>query len=58
MMLVGIELTRFTRDVGFNKDLIPLGVTLAASLAMNMAVGFLAGLAAHKAVQYFSKKYL
>lgn len=56
MLLVGIELTRFTRDVGFNKDLIPLGVTLAASLAMNMAIGFLAGLAAHNIMEYFFKK--
>lgn len=58
MLLVGIELARFTRDVGFNNDLVPLGVTLAASLATNMAIGFLAGLAAHYAVQYFTKKEL
>jgi MFS superfamily sulfate permease-like transporter len=56
MLLVGIELTRFTRDVGLTKDLIPLGATLAVSLATNMAIGFLAGLAVHNAMQYFSKK--
>ena len=58
MLLVGIQLTRFTRDVGFNKDLLPLGVTLTVSLATNMAIGFLAGLAVHYAVQYFTKKDL
>jgi predicted benzoate:H+ symporter BenE len=58
MLLVGIQLTRFTRDVGFNKDLLPLGVTLTVSLAANMAFGFLAGLAVHYAVQYFTKKDL
>ena len=55
MLVVGIELTRFTRDVGLNKDLIPLGTTMAVSLATNMAIGFLAGLAVHNAVQYVSK---
>jgi predicted benzoate:H+ symporter BenE len=58
MLLVGIELTRFSRDVGINKDLIPLGATLAVSLATNMAIGFLAGLAVHNAMHYFIKKDL
>ncbi|MCX5898186.1 MAG: putative sulfate/molybdate transporter [Proteobacteria bacterium] len=56
MLLVGIQLTRFTRDVGFNKDLLPLGVTLTVSLATNMAFGFLAGLAAHNIMKYFLEK--
>lgn len=46
MFLVGIELTRFVRDVRWGVDLFPLGVTLAVSLGTNMALGFLAGLAA------------
>ena len=44
MFLVGIELTRFARDVRWGIDLWPLGVTLVVSLAANMAWGFLAGL--------------
>jgi len=53
MLLVGIELTRFTRDIGINKDLIPMGVTLIVSLLTNMALGFLAGLIVHNAIQFF-----
>jgi predicted benzoate:H+ symporter BenE len=47
MLLVGIELTKFVRDVRPGRDLIPLLVTVAVSLSSNMAVGFLAGLAVH-----------
>ena len=46
MLLVGLELVKFARDVRWSVELIPLGVTLAFSLASNMAGGFLAGLAA------------
>jgi xanthine/uracil/vitamin C permease (AzgA family) len=47
MFLIGIELTKFVKDIRPGKDLIPLGVTVITSLATNMALGFLAGLAAH-----------
>ncbi len=47
MFLVGIELTKFVRDVRPGRDLIPLLATVAVSLLSNMAVGFLAGLAVH-----------
>jgi MFS superfamily sulfate permease-like transporter len=57
MLLVGIELTRFTRDIGINKDLIPLGATLVVSLLTNMALGFLAGLMVHYAINFFLKEY-
>jgi predicted benzoate:H+ symporter BenE len=56
MLLVGIELTRFTRDIGINKDLIPLGATLVVSLLTNMALGFLAGLMVHYAIYFFLKE--
>jgi MFS superfamily sulfate permease-like transporter len=55
MLLVGIELTRFTRDIGINKDLIPLGATLIVSLLTNMALGFLVGLMVHYAIYSFPK---
>ena len=45
MFLVGIELTKFARDVRWGPDLLPLGVTLGVSLLSNMAFGFLAGVA-------------
>jgi MFS superfamily sulfate permease-like transporter len=58
MLLVGIELTRFTRDIGINKDLIPLGATLIVSVLTNMALGFLAGLIVHNAIKFFLKEKL
>jgi hypothetical protein len=53
MLMVGIELTRFAKDVRIGKDVIPLGVTLVVSLAANMAFGFLAGIASHHLVSRF-----
>ncbi|MBU2227622.1 MAG: putative sulfate/molybdate transporter [Proteobacteria bacterium] len=47
MFLIGLELTKFVRDVRPGRDLIPLIATVAAALLSNMAVGFAAGLAAH-----------
>lgn len=47
MLLVGIQLTGFARDIRWERDLFPLGATVAVALATNMAVGYLAGLAAH-----------
>jgi MFS superfamily sulfate permease-like transporter len=47
MMLVGIEMIKFARDLRFKRQLIPVAVTLAGSLLANMAVGFAAGLAVH-----------
>lgn len=47
MLLVGIELTKFARDIRWERDLVPLTATVAAALLTNMAVGFLTGLAAH-----------
>ena len=51
MFLVGIELTKFVRDVRPGRDLIPLFLTVAVSLLSNMAVGFAAGLAVHYAME-------
>jgi hypothetical protein len=53
MLLVGIELTKFIRDVRVGRDLIPLAATVAVSLLANMAVGFLAGLAVHYGMEHF-----
>jgi len=56
MLLVGIELTKFARDIKLNKDIIPLGITAAVSVISNMAYGFLAGLAVHYIIQYIARK--
>jgi sulfate permease, SulP family len=47
MLLVGIELTRFARDVAWDWNLAPLLMTVLVSLLGNMAAGFLAGLLLH-----------
>ncbi len=47
MLLVGIEMVKFSRDLHFDRQLIPVGATLAGSLLVNMAVGFAAGLVVH-----------
>jgi MFS superfamily sulfate permease-like transporter len=44
MFLVGIELTKFAKDVRWGPDLLPLSSTVIVSLVSNMAFGFLAGL--------------
>jgi len=47
MLLVGIEMVKFARDLRFNRQLIPVAATLAGSLFVNMAVGFAAGMVVH-----------
>lgn len=47
MLLVGIEMVKFARDLRFNRHLIPVAVTLGGSLLVNMAIGFAAGMVAH-----------
>jgi xanthine/uracil/vitamin C permease (AzgA family) len=56
MFLVGIELTRFAKDIRLNKDLIPMGATLIVSLASNMAYGFLAGLLTYHSTRFMFRK--
>ena len=52
MLLVGVELIKFARDVRFNEDFLPMVVTVTVSLVTNMAYGFLAGLVAHYLAHY------
>jgi hypothetical protein len=47
MLLVGVELVKFARDLRFDRHLIPVAATLAGSLLANMAVGFVVGMLAH-----------
>jgi MFS superfamily sulfate permease-like transporter len=55
MFLVGIELTKFAKDIRLNKDLIPMAVTVIVSLATNMAYGFLAGLLVYYLIRFIFK---
>lgn len=56
MFMVGIELTKFARDIRLNKSLIPMLATLIVSVVTNMAYGFLTGLIVHYLAQFISKK--
>ncbi len=56
MFLVGIELVKFARDVRANRDLVPLGATVAGALVFNMAVGFALGMLAHYLILRSLKK--
>ncbi len=47
MFLVGIELTKFARDLRFNRELVPALATLLGSVLLNMAVGFVLGSLVH-----------
>jgi MFS superfamily sulfate permease-like transporter len=47
MLLVGIEMVKFSRDLCFNRNLIPVAVTVLGSILANMAVGFVVGMLVH-----------
>jgi MFS superfamily sulfate permease-like transporter len=47
MLMVGIELVKFSKDLRFDRNLIPVAATLAGSIAVNMAVGFGVGILIH-----------
>ncbi|MEW6328400.1 MAG: putative sulfate/molybdate transporter [Thermodesulfobacteriota bacterium] len=56
MFLVGIELTKFAKDIRLNKDLFPMAITVSVSLATNMAYGFLVGLIVYHLTRFILKK--
>lgn len=56
MFLVGIELTKFAKDIRLSKDLIPMVITLIVSLVTNMAYGFLVGLIVYHLTRFVLKK--
>jgi len=47
MLMVGVELFKFARELRFDRSLVPVAATVAGSVALNMAVGFAAGMAFH-----------
>jgi MFS superfamily sulfate permease-like transporter len=53
MLLVGIELTKFAKDIRLDRESVPMGITVGLSLFTNMAYGFLAGLASHYLIRLF-----
>ncbi len=57
MFLVGLEMVKFARDVKLNLDLAVLAVTTLVSILLNMAYGFLAGMAAHYIIVYIKNRH-
>ncbi len=54
LMLVGFELIKFARDVRGSRDTLAMAMTVAVSLASNMAFGFLAGLLVNRMLPYMN----
>jgi len=56
MFLVGIELTKFAKDIRLRKDLLPMATTVIVSLVSNMAYGFLFGLMVYHLPGFICRK--
>ncbi len=56
MLLVGVQMVKFAKDVRLNLDLIPLAVTVAVSVLTNMAFGFAAGILVSLVLKAVRKK--
>lgn len=56
MFLVGVELTKFAKNIRPSKDLLPMGVTIIVSLLSNMALGFVAGLLVHHMIRFIMRR--
>ncbi len=56
MLLVGVELVTFAKDIRLTKDLVPMAATLVVSLVTNMAFGFLIGVAIYHLVRFAFKR--
>jgi hypothetical protein len=52
MLLVGVELVKFAKDIRLEKDLVPMAATIIVPLATNMAFGFLIGLLIHHLARF------
>jgi len=52
LLLVGIQLAKFARDIRLKTDLLPMCATIAVSVITNMAFGFVVGLIVHYVSQY------
>ncbi len=58
MFLVGIELTRFAKDIRLSSDLIPMAATLIIALISNMFYGFLTGVLIYHLFRIVRKNFL
>jgi MFS superfamily sulfate permease-like transporter len=56
MLLVGLELVKFVRDIEWGLDIIPLAATVICAVFTNMAIGFVAGIAVDRLVTYWDRR--
>ena len=56
MFLVGVELTKFAKNIRLSTDLLPMGTTIIVSLLSNMALGFVAGLLVHHLIRFVMRR--
>ena len=57
LLLVGVEMLKFAKDLRFNQNLIPTATTVILALTFNMAVGFFVGLGVYHALNlWFSRR--
>ncbi len=56
LFLIGLELVKFGRELRFNIDLVPVGLTVLIALLSNLALGFLAGLLSYHLIQQIRKR--
>jgi hypothetical protein len=52
LLMVGVELGKFARDIRLKTDLLPMCATIIVSVITNMAFGFVVGLIVHYVSQY------
>ncbi|MBN1290039.1 MAG: putative sulfate/molybdate transporter [Actinobacteria bacterium] len=56
LLMVGIELVKFAKDMKWSLELVPMVSTVAVAVLTNMAFGYLAGLAVHYTIGFVDKK--
>ncbi|MBN2720778.1 MAG: putative sulfate/molybdate transporter [Proteobacteria bacterium] len=56
MLMVGIEMVKFARDLSGWPHIAPAAATVIVSVGTNMALGFAAGLAVHHMHRFFSER--
>jgi len=56
MFLVGVELTKFVKNIRPSKDLLPMSSTIIVSLLSNMALGFVMGLVVHHLTRFIIRR--
>ncbi|MEW6555038.1 MAG: putative sulfate/molybdate transporter [Actinomycetota bacterium] len=56
LLMVGLELVKFARNIRWRKDLAPMATTVLVSVFTNMGYGFAAGLAVYYLQRFYFRK--